>query len=475
MNKITSLLSKSVAFRLFTFSLILLFVSCSKNEYLNVIPKNASLVVSVDAKSVFEKADLANSSKLQAFAKGQVGQYLNNPESTGVDFRQPVYIFSTADGNLGATFCVNDIDKVRDFIQNIAGMPTETDGIYSLYQAGIYYGFNKSTLLLMTSRVVGEQLFTLSDQERFTDSDSFRNLSKNSKDVNIYCSLSALNQTVPDVVLSMLPKNIRPSDVDYFGGISFENGRALWNQQLKGRTREVQKTLDKGNKTFKKIDGEFVDNPMENFSAWACIGIKKGELLPILKSNKDINTLLLGLGRGIDIDMIVREVEGDVAIVFPSFPSNDSYSQPNMMIMGELDDDDFLKDVDYWTESMKDYGMSMSRTSGQNYVLKAGDFTLNWGVDDDIVYFATPEMFAQNVIAPRSNLLAPLKNDIEDCIGYVYVNFENLQLSGGVDVFTSLLLSAIKSIEFRVESITSCSIIVNSKDDSQNILKSLLL
>ena len=87
--------------------LLLVLVSCSKNEYVNLIPKDASFVLSVDVKSIAEKSDFTNSPLYPQFldlVKGSAGssaavaqQYIDDPAKMGIDFREPVYLFQSAD------------------------------------------------------------------------------------------------------------------------------------------------------------------------------------------------------------------------------------------------------------------------------------------------------------------------------------------------------------------------------------------
>ena len=141
--------------------------------------------------------------------------------------------------------------------------------------------------------------------------------------------------------------------------------------------------------------------------------------------------------------------------------------------MAEIDDDDFLKDVDYWQRSMKDYGMSMTKTIGDNYLLNAGDYAVNWGVDDDNLYFASPAMFAKNSVSQRSTLLQPLKADIKSSLFYAYINMEVASQYGEPSMVRKVT-DKMKSLIIQVKSPDSMEITLNMKDDSQNVLKELM-
>ena len=78
---------------------LLFFCSCSKREYLNVIPQNPAFVVSVDFKTISEKGEISESPYLPQLTSllggmsEKFSDYVENPSKMGIDFRQPAYFF----------------------------------------------------------------------------------------------------------------------------------------------------------------------------------------------------------------------------------------------------------------------------------------------------------------------------------------------------------------------------------------------
>ena len=482
--------------------LLLVLVSCSKNEYVNVIPKDAKFVLSVDMKSIAEKADFAHSQyydQIVSVLKGsagnsadQVQNYIDDPAQMGIDFRQPVYFFQTAD-MYGVAMAVYDKGDLESLIENmkkegVCGDIEESDGL-SFVQSplGASIAFDKKSLLVLVpagsatqqySQEFCKQLFSQDEENRFVESEAFSEFEDLDGELAFYGDFGALPQDVVGDFKSLLPDGIRYSDVQIFSSVKTDSGKAVWSSFLKGKSKDIQKLFEKDENRFKHIDGEFIESPMQDFSIWACFGVEKGALLNMLKQSDTGKQVLLMIERAIDIEAILRQVEGDVAIVLPQDAAS-SGTTTDFLLLAEVDDDDFMKEVDYWQQSMKDYGMSMSKTIGNNYLINTGDFSINWGIDDDNIYFATPDMFAKNSVTPRTDLLVANKKDIEDSYFYVYVNVPAMVKADKAKATRNLsvadnALEDISSIIIQSKSHESLDITVNLTDASQQFLKAML-
>lgn len=470
--------------------IILLLVSCSKNEYVNVIPKDATVVLSANVKTMAEEAGLAESQFIDQFkailrgvvdskTAAQLQEYIDNPERMGIDFREPVYYF-TAGNTSALTMAVydrGDLEKMLSMLkdQGLCSNITDGDGFKSvILMDEACVAFDKSTILVLYldkgqsrsyARQTCKQLFGLEKSQSFLSTVAYSDMEQAGQELMLYADMAAMPSDILQNVKSLLPEGVRYPEISILSAMRFEKGKAVLSVNMRGKTKEVQKKLEKGNGKLKKIDGEFIESPMDNFALWACAGVEKGALLDILRQNSKYKEYLLLLERAIDIEQIVREVDGDVSLTIPQgyLSVSDTVQFPQFLLMAEIDDDDFLKDVDYWRKSMRDYGMSMTKTIGQNYVLSLGSSTINWGVDDDNIYFASAQTFAQNSASQRSGLLLPLKNDIKSSLFYLYLNMQ-----GDNNNRTPL-----RSIILQSKSFDKMECAVNLDDDTENFLKIL--
>ncbi len=48
------------------------------------------------------------------------------------------------------------------------------------------------------------------------------------------------------------------------------------------------------------------------------MNVKGKQFLPMMQSNRSLQTLLMGINQAVDMDNIMRSVDGDMAIVMPT-------------------------------------------------------------------------------------------------------------------------------------------------------------
>ena len=353
--------------------LLLVFCSCSKRQYLNVIPQNPAFVVSVDFKTISEKGEISESPYLPQLTSllggmsEKFSNYIENPGKTGIDFRQPAYLFG--DGSyIGLTMAVYDEDDLADFFtvlhqQNACGPLTEKDDIrYAKIQGfkGVA-AFNKHTLLIINSSAeYACQLLAQQQENSFTATDAYDRMTDLEGEILMYGNAASVPSTAVADMKSLLPEGVRYTDVDAYSSTRFADGSIIVSSQLRGKTKEAQRLIEDGSETLKKIKGDYIQSAPEDFLVWACAGVEKGELLNVIKNSNLGHQLLLVLERAIDIEQILRQVEGDAVIMMPRNYKMHGYEQ--FMFISKVDDTDFMKDVDYWQKSMADFDMSMSRT-----------------------------------------------------------------------------------------------------------------
>ncbi|MBQ4380947.1 MAG: DUF4836 family protein, partial [Bacteroidaceae bacterium] len=202
-------------------------------------------------------------------------------------------------------------------------------------------------------------------------------------------------------------------------------------------------------------------------------------LLSMLKESDTGRQMLMLVNQAIGVEQILRQVEGDVSVVLPSFDKKGDIN--DFLLFAKVDDDDFMDDVEYWQKSMKNSGLTMTKTMGKNYVINGDNFAINWGLDEDKIYFATPKMFAANSVATRSDVLLAHKDEIKDSYFYMYINVPGLfpadqkQTGSASALSADKVLEDISSIIVQSKEYDSMDIIINLTDQSQNFLKALFL
>lgn len=486
---------------------VLALASCSKGDgYRNVIPVNSPFVASVDMASIAEKSDFANSSVsgmikqymgaiFDGKAGKQVEKYMESPQDMGIDFRSPIYIFQTPNRCYGLTMKMLDKGDFEDFLkmlqkQNVASKAKERDGVMEgTLLDDIVYGYDDNTILILaaeegaaTSRRTLAQLFTLNSDDRIARTDGFSYCFDNNKkkDIAILSNMAALPQGFTSSFKSLIPQGVKMTDVQLEASADFQNGKLVLSGALVPTTEKACEMLREAEKNFHKINGDYLDTAVDKFPVWACMGVNGEWLLSKLKQDTSIKQMLFMIERGIDIEAIIRAIDGDVAV---GLPSATNYS--DFMVCGKLKNDDFLADVPDWQAGMKDYGISMNK-KGDNYHLQTDDMNIIWGVKDKNLAFST---FDTNVLlnltpTKANEVVKADKDEIKNSLAYMCVDLQSIitpfvQLSSAIGISPEgiaimKVCSKFKAMVVSLKPESRIEIKVELDDDKENFLKTLL-
>lgn len=480
--------------------IVMLVSSCDKSDYVDAVPKNASLVVEVNMADIADKGGIAES-KLFASVKSNLDyvvsgddkakliELLDNPEKMGIDFTVPVYAF-TASGSLGIVARVADEGSFEDFLniltkQGFAVPPTERDGAKWVSLLDEFDMVYKDDILLITMPLESDgsamnkrnaaAWISLDEDESFISTEHYERMQEAKGDIIAYFSV---NEYVGKLRTLMF-KDLHNADVSALASLSFEDGCAKMKASLYGTDDKVKDSIKKCGKNMRKISGQYIDSPMEDFMAWFCCNVDGNWLLPILKSDSDIKSLMFMIERGIDIEQIIKSVDGDLAVVVPKMnPADESDTGFDFMATAQLKNSDFLADVDSWNKSMKDYGLSMLQTGKNQYELLTGDGKVNWGVDGKELYFATENAYKLNAFSGRSALLKNQSDKIKDSRMYLYVNLESLPMVEvsqlmGVGHEYAFIFANLKAFTFSMDDASEYEASLILKNPKENFLKQI--
>ncbi|MCD8235459.1 MAG: DUF4836 family protein [Prevotellaceae bacterium] len=479
--------------------------SCKKSEYVNLIPADATLVAAVDLKKMAEKGDAANSKLLgmmnsymglvvSGSDKEKMEEMMSDPNRTGLDFTLPVYFFKTVNDCAGMVMSINSESRFEDFVnllseQGLCSRPVERDGLkWSSLLEDIDFAYDgNSVLLLMSldeeggamSKVEINELYASEEENSFQATTHFDKMSEQKKDVVIYSNLGVLPASLAKKMKVFLPSDVRISDVDVMASLDFSAGKAVLQAELYSENEKVQQILSRRSDNFKRIEGRYIDSPAKDFFVWGCCGVHGEWLLNALKQDKEIRQMLFLLECGIDVEMMIKAIDGDVAVVLPnSFITSDT-NDLDYIVTANVGNTDFLADMDYWRKSMKKFGIEMNAVGKDTYLLKTEGYELQWGVEDDNLFFATPVAYRQNAFSPRSEVLRPYISDIKNSVLYLYVNLESLPLREiamvtGMEGFLGDKLAGFESVILRIEDTDKFELSVRLKDKDRNFLETLL-
>lgn len=152
--------------------------------------------------------------------------------------------------------------------------------------------------------------------------------------------------------------------------------------------------------------------------------------------------------------------------------------------MAKTANTDFLKDVNYWQEQMKDWNLKMTENDKNSYTLFLDDdFSLNWGVDNKNVFFSSPNTDYKKTFAETNAILDEQAADIKNSIFYVCLNLMpvyqkfNSYMDSEFDKETKDLVKDIEfpfdKVVFKANNAHSCSLSFSLKNKEQGVLNAL--
>ena len=475
----------------FTLFLTLFFTSCNKNEYMTVIPADATFVTQINLADVAEQSDLKKAPIINLL-KGYIGlvasgedkelvrAVLDDPSIIGIDFSSPAYIFETIDHHWGLVLKVRDEDHLDDTFkaltkQQIASKPTERDGLlWTSLLDDINIAYNSQTLLILTSsaetapnmlRRQMTQLFNQESELSFFETDKMQKLNMSDAPIAVYSHMAALPQEMSQKLAGFLPKGVRCVDVEMCMSANFKEGEAVLHVSMFSENEKVQQLFEQADEHLYKIRGDYIGAASDSFFAWISVGCQGEWLLNLLKQSEEAKQTLFMLERGIDIEQMLRGIDGDVTFVLPSEPAVDGMRKTDFMALATLKNNDFLADVSDWQRTARDYGIILSNCGKNQYLMRTDDYQLNWGVDNHTLYFATPNAQTQRAFSANATPLADYQDEIKSSQFFTYINLAAVNNSN---------LSPLEAIVIKSEKTGEWEMRVVGKDKQTNLLSSFL-
>ena len=284
----------------FLLGLVLLFVaSCSKKPAsLALIPSDAAWVVSIDFKSLYQKADIGSFEDSAEFKqwvdslsitdkqRDFFRELLHNPRNSGIRFREPIYFFQYGQqgGNgmenyIGMACSLSDKEKFENTLNQLFALTdkkntlTEESGYKLLNMAEGRYTLswdNDKALFLgvgdadeepaseLQIPLKAKQLRSLEAKKQITSLDGFADFLSDQKDISVWVNITDVYETLDKRVPSasaLSPSLFNLQQGSYlYATLEFEkeqiilSARTLYNEKY-------QKLLDKhriGDASFNK-------------------------------------------------------------------------------------------------------------------------------------------------------------------------------------------------------------------------------
>ena len=399
--------------------------SCSGDDYINAIPESSTLLMST------------NTAKLTGVGSQQLLKSLlhfKNIDKTGIDFSANVYFFEDARYNIGLCAKVSDDDKLADMLQQAGCRVEKRRGFrFALLQGNWIVGFSDVSVLLMgpvipaaIDEMKGQmvQYLKQSEDESIKGTPLMERLQAIDAPMAMVCQASALPEQFITPFTIGAPRDASPSDIMIAASMEVSHGRLLISGQTFSFKKQIDEALKKAQQTYRPIKGDYVKTMSTSDGMGLFMNIDGKNFHKLIRQNRGVSTMLMGINTAIDMDNIIKSIDGDMALIASGL-GNDKLQ---MMMEAKLGNSNWLKDVAYWKQSVPKGGRIGDW--GKNCFYYTGNQTAYYfGVTDDMQYMSGGSKDeALRSIRPSQN---PINTELQQLIIgnklVMLINFEALK------------------------------------------------
>ena len=314
--------------------LLALLSSCSGDAYLKAIPKGSTALISIDVAKVAEESGKTDSGDLlkQLFRVSDV-------TDCGIDLSEKIYLFEAPDGNLGLAAKVSDDDNLTEWLNKMSKegvckpVQQRRGKSFTVLKQSWVVVFSSDALLVMGPVVANAQTELMSQMIRFLDAEEGIQGSpmyERLAEIPSAVAMVAQAQALPEKFISLFtigaPANTDPSQVLIAAEMHAKGGLLLIDGESFSFKDDIEKTLKMSAKMYRPIAGDFLSRIPTQALFSLMMNVDGKKYLPLMKSDKQLNGLLAGIGVKIDIDKFIESIDGDLVFVVPQ------YAEENMQM-----------------------------------------------------------------------------------------------------------------------------------------------
>lgn len=413
------------------FAFVLSLASCSGDDYVDTIPENSIAVVSIDMKKTMGQTGVDENK-----AATLVNELLKVDDASecGIDFTSKIYVFESAEGNIGLVAKVSDDGKLDKWFNELSknGYCQQTlersDSRFTVIKDSWVAGFSSDALLVMGPVMVAQQAeakqqiakyLKQEEEQSIKGTPMFDKLDSLSSPIAVVAQAAALPSKFVAPFTLGAPKEADPSQIIIAAEMNADNGSLV----IKGETFSLNKSIDnalkESVKVFRPITDKYLKTMPDNAAFGMFMNVDGKDFIGLLHSNKSLQALLTGLNTAIDMDNIIKSIDGDLSVVMHQFGDDNAA----MQMSAQLGSKSFLDDVDYWKQSCPS-GSKITDWAKDAYCFTNGSMSYYFGVTSDLQYYSgsTEELALLSAgkldgnSDAQANAYKPLLTGVEDKI-----------------------------------------------------------
>lgn len=440
---------------------ICIYSSCSGDDYINAIPASSNALVAIDTKALNEQTGMADNNVVKSLLK------VDNVEDCGIDFSSKLYLFETADGNLGFCAKVDSKSTLADWLDSLykkglCSKTAEKRGFsFALLKGSWAVGFSDESAVIIGPVLPAQQAEAIRTLGKYLKQDEddgikstpmFDKVDSIKSPVTIVAQVDALPEKLAAPFTIGAPKGADNSQICIAASLTAShNGCMNICGEPFSFNPEVDKALKASNAKFRKIKGTYAANLPGNTLCSIFMNVNGRDFVDMMHNSASLGVLLAGMNTAIDMDNILRCVDGEMVFGIDAF----SDKNISMSMAAQLAKTDFLKDVDYWKKSCQP-GSSITDCGKNSFVFKSDDAQFWLGAS------ATREFYGSSKQEIANSILKPAKRQLpsevrKDIVGKRFCMVANvgqmIEENKDLSLITDLLKPLFGNVNYIVYSI----------------------
>jgi len=391
--------------------------SCSGDDYLNAIPAESTALVSIDAARTAEQAGNKTSANvLKAMF------HVSDLSDCGIDLTSKIYLFESPDGNLGMAARIKDEEDTDKWLNRLAEhkicqkTQKRRGAHFTVVKQLWVIGFNDKALLVMGPAINSAQPELMRRMMKYLDADEgikgtpmYDKLDSIDAPIAMVAQVAALPEKFSMPFMLGAPKEADPSQIVFAAGMNTSDGCLRIDGETFSYNKQIDKALRESRKVFRPINGKYAGCMSKDAAITVFINVDGSKFIDVLHSNKGLQALLAGINTAIDMDNIIKSIDGDMAITVNGYGNG----TPAIQMAAQLGKRDFLADVGYWKESCP-AGSKIVDWEKDSYCYTGNSISYYFGVSaDNQFYSGSTAGMAKASITTSSN---PYSHDIQNNI-----------------------------------------------------------
>ena len=448
--------NKYVIFQLTLVAALVSFSSCSGTDYLNAIPEESSALVSMD---------ISNMSGVNSKAILKTMLHASDISDCGLDLASKIYLFESPDGNLGLCAKVNDDGDLNNMFNKLAGQGVcqktkERRGFhFTVLNDTWVVGFSDNAMLVLGPVAVSAQAELQNLMAKYLKQKEDDGI----KGTPIYDKLDSIRspmaiviqaQALPEKFVAPFtlgaPKDADASQVLIAAEMNVKDGCLNIDGETFSYNRNIDKSLKDAAKIYRPIKGKYTKSMASDALMGMFMNVDGKQFLTLLQNNKRLLTLMSGINAAIDMDNIIRSVDGDMAIVMPNYTDDNI----QMSMSAELSNNKWLDDVGYWKQSCPKGGR-IEDWNKNSYYYTDGKTSFYFGVSDDKQFYSgnSDKQALSSIQSAENPIAVSLQNHIMGKKMVMVINLHSIKNDkiGAIAGFMTPIFGKLNSIVYTLK------------------------